>query len=241
LGERALVAAACAACAACAAGTARLGAGAPWVCCSLSSALAKPCTARTASCSVLCPCSQPARHTHTHTRTHTRTHARTHTHTHAPVVKGTRARPAACSTASRAAGALSGQCAASWGPPGAARWGEVPSSIRPWLPDTAFSLMWCGVGGGRAAGRRGGGGGPARRGGLRVRGQPWCACACARAPCHSRSHWQTHRASQPHNLPTHTHNVSRPHRCSCSCVITPALMCGTSPVSRITAAAAAAT
>jgi hypothetical protein len=219
LGERALVAAACAACAACAAGTARLGAGAPWVCCSLSSALAKPCTARTASCSVLCPCSQPARHTHTHTRTHTRTHARTHTHTHAPVVKGTRARPAACSTASRAAGALSGQCAASWGPPGAARWGEVPSSIRPWLPDTAFSLMWCGVGGGRAAGRRGGGGGAPRRGGGAGRGPPGgvgCVSGDSRgAHVHARARPATRAATgrhtAPHNLTTypHTHTTSR--------------------------------
>ncbi|KAF6262095.1 hypothetical protein COO60DRAFT_1498291 [Scenedesmus sp. NREL 46B-D3] len=54
-----------------------------------------------------------------------------------PDVKGTRALPAASMVASRAAGCLSGQ--PQWGPPGAASAGETPSSIRPWLADTAFN------------------------------------------------------------------------------------------------------
>jgi hypothetical protein len=58
---------------------------------------------------------------------------------HSPVVKGTRAAPAAASVSRRAAGSLSGQ--PQCGPPGAVRLGEVPSSISPWLPDTCLSLQ----------------------------------------------------------------------------------------------------
>jgi hypothetical protein len=55
-----------------------------------------------------------------------------------PDVNGTRAFPAASIVAKRAAGSLSRQFQC--GPPGADSAGETPSSISPWLADTAFNL-----------------------------------------------------------------------------------------------------